>query len=149
MPMPSMIDVGSKEITERSAVAQAIVRAQPDTVRAILSGKIEKGDVLNTSRVAAIQAAKDTSRLLPLCHPIPLSHVEAQIEPNEESGTLTIITKVRAHWKTGVEMEALAAAMAAALCVYDMCKRVDRSMSIQSVELLEKRGGRSGTWKRP
>lgn len=118
------------------------------TLKAILEMRIPKGDVLGVAKVAAIQASKETPRILPLCHPIPLEHVSVEIAPSGASA-LQIDVSTQATWKTGVEMEALTAAAVAALTIYDMCKALDRGMVIESVELLEKSGGRSGTWQSP
>lgn len=143
-----MVDVSQKQDTERIAIAQAKIRMKPETLEAILSGHVKKGDVLTVAKIAAIMAAKRTSELIPLCHNINLSHVDAEFEPDIERGILTIRTTVRCVGKTGVEMEALVAASIAALTVYDMCKAVDRGMVIEEVCLLYKAGGASGEWKK-
>jgi cyclic pyranopterin phosphate synthase len=142
-----MVDVSAKAITERVAVATATLRMQPATLRLIRHGRIAKGEVLAVARVAGIQGAKRTADLIPLCHPLPLEQVAIDFAPRA-GGRLQITATVRVTAKTGVEMEALTAVSAAALTVYDMCKAVDRGMLITDVGLLEKRGGRSGTWRR-
>jgi cyclic pyranopterin phosphate synthase len=142
-----MVDVGAKAVTARAAVARGLVRMQPGTLRLIRSGKIAKGEVFAVARVAGIMAAKRTAELIPMCHPLPVE-VAAIDFAVTEPGTLQIEARVKVTAKTGVEMEALAAVSAAALTVYDMCKAVDRGMVITDVCLLEKRGGRSGTWAR-
>jgi cyclic pyranopterin phosphate synthase len=142
-----MVDVGAKPVTERVAVATATVVMRPATVRLIRSGQIAKGEVLAVARVAGILAAKRTSEIIPLCHPLPIEVVAVELTPRGR-GRLVIEATVKVSGKTGVEMEALAAVSAAALTVYDMCKAVDRGMTITDVKLLEKRGGRSGTWRR-
>ncbi|MGH7789965.1 MAG: cyclic pyranopterin monophosphate synthase MoaC [Candidatus Binatia bacterium] len=142
-----MVDVGAKAVTERVAVAGATLHMQPATLRLIRSGKIGKGEVLAVARVAGIMAAKRTADLIPLCHPLPIDKATIEFTPRS-AGRLQITATVKVTAKTGVEMEALTAASAAALTVYDMCKAVDRGMVITDLGLLEKRGGRSGVWKR-
>ncbi len=141
-----MVDVGGKEKTERVAVATARLRMLPETLERILQGKVEKGDVLAAARLAGVIAAKKTPDIIPLCHPIALSGVEVHLEPQTEA--LEIRVTVRTVDRTGVEMEALTAACAAALTVYDMCKSMDRGMVMEQVQLDHKSGGRSGTWDR-
>jgi len=143
-----MVDVGGKDVTEREAVACAEVAMQPETLRLIESGGHKKGDVLAVARVAGIQAAKKTSDLIPLCHPLMLTSVKVDFQANPEAGILEITARCKLSGKTGVEMEALTAASVAALTVYDMCKAVDRGMEIRRVGLLEKSGGKSGDWRR-
>ncbi len=142
-----MVDVGAKMVTERVAIAAATVRMRPATLRLIRSGQIAKGEVLAVARLAGIMAAKRTADLIPLCHPLPIDVVTVDLTPRA-GGRLDIRATVKVTGKTGVEMEALTAASAAALTVYDMCKAVDRDMTITDVQLLEKRGGRSGVYKR-
>lgn len=142
-----MIDVSEKPVTLREARARAIVRMNKATLSAIKEGKIEKGDVISVAKIAGITGAKNTPNLLPLCHPIPLTSVNIDIFFDSED-TLRIESSVRAEGKTGVEMEALAAVASSALTVYDMCKRIDRGIIIEEICLLEKKGGRSGHWKR-
>jgi cyclic pyranopterin phosphate synthase len=141
-----MIDVGAKPRTERVAVARGFVAMASATVARIRRGEVEKGDVLAAARLAGVMAAKKTPDLVPLCHPIALSGVEVSAEPGP--GGVEVIATVRTVDRTGVEMEALAAVAAACLTVYDMLKRYERGMRIEAVELLEKSGGRSGTWRR-
>lgn len=141
-----MVDVGSKERTERVAVATARVRMQPETVARIREGRVEKGDVLAAARLAGVMAAKRTPDLIPLCHPIALTAVTVEIALDE--GGARIRTEVKTLDRTGVEMEALTAAATAALTIYDMVKSVDRGMVIESVQLEHKDGGRTGTWDR-
>lgn len=141
-----MVDVGGKEKTERVAVATARLRMLPATLERILQGKVEKGDVLAAARLAGVMAAKRTPDIVPLCHPIALSGVEVQLTPRKDA--LDVRVTVRTVDRTGVEMEALTAACASALTVYDMCKSVDRGMVMEAVQLEHKSGGRSGTWDR-
>jgi cyclic pyranopterin phosphate synthase len=141
-----MVDVGGKRKTDRVAVATARLHMQPATLKRIQEGKVEKGDVLAAARLAGIMAAKRTPDVVPLCHPIALSGVEVVLAPFEAG--LEVRVEVRTVDRTGVEMEALTAACAAALTVYDMCKSVDRGMVIERVQLEHKSGGRSGTWNR-
>ncbi len=141
-----MVDVGGKRKTERVAVATARLHMLPATLERIQQGKVEKGDVLAAARLAGIMAAKRTPDVVPLCHPIALSGVEVTLAPFEAG--LEVRAEVRTVDRTGVEMEALTAACAAALTVYDMCKSVDRGMVIEQVQLEHKSGGRSGTWNR-
>ena len=147
-----MVDVGAKPSTQRKSVARGEVRMQRDTLERILSGGIEKGDVLATARLAGIQAAKRTADWIPLAHSLPLDSVNLEINAGEGLGdeaVLQLEACAQAHWRTGVEMEALVAVSAAALTVYDMCKAGDRGMTIGGIELLHKAGGRSGEWNRP
>jgi cyclic pyranopterin phosphate synthase len=143
-----MVDVGAKPSTERRAVARAIVRVTPQTAATVLAGDAPKGDVLGVARIAGIQAAKRTSELIPLCHPLGLTFVgvEASVEP--DAGTITLTAEARTTGPTGVEMEAMTAASVAALTVYDMVKGIERGAEIAEVVLLEKSGGRSGHWTR-
>lgn len=141
-----MVDVSSKEPTLREALARGRVSMRPETLELIRQGRVPKGDVLAVARLAGIMAAKRTPELIPLCHPIPLEAVEVELRPTE--GGLEIEARVRARARTGVEMEALSAVAAAALAVYDMCKAVDREMTIGEIALWEKRGGRSGRFRR-
>ena len=143
-----MVDVGDKAATERRAVAQAIVRVSPRTARLVLDGEAPKGDVIGVARIAGIQAAKRTSELIPLCHPLALSFIGVDGAIDPEAGTVTLIAEARTTGPTGVEMEALTAASVAALTVYDMVKGVERGAEIAEVALLEKSGGRSGIWRR-
>jgi cyclic pyranopterin phosphate synthase len=141
-----MIDVGGKPKTERVAVARAFVSMSPATVARVRRGAVEKGDVVAAARLAGVMAAKKTPELVPLCHPIALSGVEVWVQPGP--GGVEVTATVRTVDRTGVEMEALSAVSAACLTVYDMLKRYERGMRIEAVELVEKSGGRSGTWRR-
>ncbi len=141
-----MVDVGAKEPSERRAVARAVVRMSKDTVEALRRGDAPKGDVIGTARIAGIQAAKRTADLIPLCHPLPLTYVDVSADIAASEVVLTAEARTRAQ--TGVEMEAMTAAAVAALTVYDMVKGLERGVEIGEVVLLEKSGGRSGTWRR-
>lgn len=140
-----MVDVGAKSDTAREAIARGSVVMQPETLQLIVSGETPKGDVLATARIAGIMAAKRTSDLIPLCHPLMLTHVSVDIAPDATNSMLQIEAIVRTRGKTGVEMEALTAVSVAALTIYDMCKAVDRAMRITDVRLVEKHGGKSGS----
>jgi cyclic pyranopterin monophosphate synthase len=143
-----MVDVGEKPVSERRALARAVLRVSPQTARAILAGETAKGDVIGVARIAGIQAAKRTAELIPLCHPLALSFVGVEGRVDPDDGTVTLTAEARTTGQTGVEMEALTAAAVAALTVYDMVKGVERGAEIAQVALLEKSGGRSGTWRR-
>ena len=143
-----MVDVADKEATTREAAAECIVRMAPETLRAVREGTA-KGDALQVARVAGIMAAKHTPDLIPLCHPLPITGVSMNFDLDVDHARLEIQATVRVTGRTGVEMEALTAAAVAALTVYDMCKAVDRGMSIGNVELLHKAGGKSGEFARP
>jgi cyclic pyranopterin phosphate synthase len=142
-----MVDVGTKPDSERIAIATGSVVMQPETLRLIRDGAIKKGDVLTIARIAGIMAAKRTSDLIPLCHPIALTHLDVAIVLDENASAAHITATARTIGKTGVEMEALTAVTAAALTIYDMAKAVDRAMRITDVRLLEKRGGVHGDYK--
>ena len=141
-----IVDIGGKAVTARRAVARATLEAKPETIAAILGGSLKKGDALAVARVAGIMAAKKTSDLIPLCHPIALNAVEVEI--TGVGSVLTITATTETNDRTGVEMEAMTAASVAALTLYDMAKGVDRAMRISAVELMEKSGGKSGSFKR-
>jgi cyclic pyranopterin phosphate synthase len=143
-----MVDVGAKAVTERRAVARAVVRMSPQTAGAVAAGDAPKGDVLGVARIAGIQAAKRTGELIPLCHPIGLDHVDVDAVVDAPAGTVTLTASAGVTARTGIEMEAMTAAAVAALTVYDMVKGIERGVSIERVELLEKSGGRSGHWAR-
>jgi cyclic pyranopterin phosphate synthase len=143
-----MVDVGDKPVSDRRALARAVVRVSPATARAVQAGDAPKGDVLGTARIAGIQAAKRTSELIPLCHPLSLSFVGVEGSVDAAAGEITLTAEARATGQTGVEMEALTAAAVAALTVYDMVKGIERGAQITEIELLEKSGGRSGEWHR-
>ena len=142
-----MVDVSDKNNTDREAKAGAVILMKAETLELIVSGSHKKGDVLAVARVAGIQAAKKCWELIPLCHPLMLSKVSIELTPNQEKSCIEIIATAKLNGKTGVEMEALTAASIAALTIYDMCKAVDRFMRIDNVQLLEKKGGKSGHWK--
>jgi cyclic pyranopterin monophosphate synthase len=143
-----MVDVGAKPVTDRVAIATGKVSMKPTTLRRILDKQIEKGDVLGVARVAGIMAAKKTSEIIPMCHPLAINSVEVQFQPDVAHSEVHIETIVKCSGKTGVEMEALLAAAASALTIYDMCKAVDRGMVISEIMLLMKSGGKSGTYTR-
>ncbi len=142
-----MVDVSDKASTNREAKARAIVSMKAETLELIVSGSHKKGDVIAVAKIAGIQAAKKCSELIPLCHPLMLSKVSVDINPNNEKSCIEIQATAKLKGTTGVEMEALTAASIAALTIYDMCKAVDRFMRIDNVQLLEKKGGKSGHWK--
>ena len=144
----SMVDVSDKPATERRAVATAVVRVTPQTAAKVKAGDAPKGDVIGVARIAGIQAAKRTSELIPLCHPLSLSYVGVEGEIDAEAGEITLTAEARTTGPTGVEMEALTAASVAALTVYDMVKGIERGAEIGSVTLQAKSGGRSGDWQR-
>lgn len=141
-----MVDVGHKPDTERIAVARGAVSMQPETLRLIIEGNMKKGDVLTVAQLAGVMAAKRTSDLIPLCHPLLLSHIEVICTPNTAESQVDIEATVRLRGKTGVEMEALTAVTVAGLTIYDMAKAVDRSMQITAVRVVHKSGGQSGTF---
>lgn len=141
-----MVDVSDKEQTQRIAVAQARITMQPETLKMVIEGSHKKGDVLAVARIAGIQAAKQCSNLIPLCHPLMLTSIKVDCEPDESNNCIQVTARCKLNDRTGVEMEALTAASIAALTIYDMCKAVDRGMVISDVRLLEKSGGRSGRW---
>lgn len=142
----SMVDVSEKDVTFRTATAMAEVQMLPETLSMIVGGGHSKGDVLAVARIAGIQAAKRTSDLIPLCHPLMLSKVAVELTPDTDANKVIIHATCKLSGQTGVEMEALTAASVAALTIYDMCKAVDKGMVIGQVKLLEKKGGRSGHW---
>ena len=143
-----MVDVGSKPETDRVATARALVRMTPKTAAAVAAGDAPKGDVIATARLAAIQAAKRTDELIPLCHSLPLNGIDVDVDVDPQEGTVIVTVTARVHARTGVEMEAMVGCAAGALCVYDMVKGIERGVVIERVELLAKSGGRSGTWRR-
>jgi cyclic pyranopterin phosphate synthase len=144
-----MVDVGDKPVTAREALAEGRIVMRPETLALITEGGHKKGDVLAVARVAGIMAAKKTAELVPLCHPIALASVEIELVPEEATHAVRCRATARTTGQTGVEMEALTAVQIALLTIYDMCKSVDRGMTITDVRLLEKSGGRSGHWRRP
>jgi cyclic pyranopterin monophosphate synthase len=141
-----MVDVSDKHVTSRSATARARVIMQPETLTLILNGTAKKGDVLATARIAGIMAAKKTHELIPLCHPLLITKVSVDFLPDEGTHSVDVTATVKVEGKTGVEMEALTACSVAALTLYDMCKAVDRGMKITDLRLIEKSGGKSGTY---
>ena len=149
-----MVDVGDKNITERVAIATGVIHLKPETLRLIKEGEIKKGDVLAVAQVAGIMGAKKTSDLIPMCHPLALTHVDISfaenLDPDPETGMcdITIQATVKLTGKTGVEMEALTAVSLSALTIYDMCKAVDKGMYFNNIGLLHKSGGKSGTFNR-
>lgn len=144
-----MVDVSEKPDTVREAIARGAVLMRPSTLALIQQNAIQKGDVLSVAKIAGIMAAKRTAELIPLCHPLPLTSVDLTFGFDTGGGRIEIESRARVTGKTGVEMEALSAVAVAALTVYDMCKAVDREMAIGDIRLVEKRGGRSGTFRRP
>ena len=143
-----MVEVGEKPETFREAVARGRVDMKPETLRLIFEGGLPKADVLGTARIAGVMAAKHCPDLIPMCHPLRLTSVEVRFEPSEEEGSLEVEGTVRARDRTGVEMEAMTAVSVAALTVYDMCKAVDKEITISSIRLMKKSGGKSGTFIR-
>lgn len=143
-----MVDVGEKAVTHRTAIAEGYIEMQPATLNMILQGEHKKGDVLAVARIAGIMASKKTSDLIPLCHPLPITHVTVEFGAEAELSRLRCQSLVKTNGRTGVEMEALTAVQIALLTIYDMCKGVDRGMTMQSVRLVEKAGGKSGHWRR-
>jgi cyclic pyranopterin phosphate synthase len=144
-----MVDVGAKGVTARRALARARVRFGETSFRLLRENRLAKGDALAVARLAGIQAGKRTADWIPLCHTIPLDHLDVRIELKVRGREAVVTAEASARWTTGVEMEALVAASAAALALYDMAKAADRGITVEEVCLLEKSGGRSGTWRRP
>ncbi|MBO0334987.1 cyclic pyranopterin monophosphate synthase MoaC [Sneathiella sp. CAU 1612] len=142
-----MVDVGGKDVTEREATAAASIKMAPETLKLIQDGDAKKGDVLGVARLAGIMAAKKTADLIPLCHPLALSNVSVDFTVNEVESMIEVHATCKLKGRTGVEMEALTAASIAALTIYDMCKAVDRGMTIVETKLLKKSGGKSGTYE--
>lgn len=143
-----MVDVGAKDNTHRIAVAEGYIQMQAATLEKILQGDHKKGDVLGIARIAGIMAAKKTADLIPLCHPLALTRVEIDLIPQPEQPAVHCLATVETRGQTGVEMEALTAVQVAMLTIYDMCKAVDKGMSMHNIQLLKKSGGRSGEWER-
>ena len=142
----AMVDVSDKDVTERSATAQGAVVMAPDTMRLIAAGEVKKGDVLSVARLAGIMAAKKTPELIPLCHPLALNAIDVELTLDPDRNAVDISATCRVKGRTGVEMEALTAVAVAALTIYDMCKAVDRTMRLTDIRLVDKSGGRSGTF---
>ena len=143
-----MVDVGGKPVSDRRAVARGVVRMTPQTAALVAEGNAPKGDVVGVARIAGIQAAKRTAELIPLCHQLPLSFVDVDIDVDPSTGIVTLVAEARTTAQTGVEMEALTAASVAALTVYDMVKGLEKGVEIAEVVLVEKTGGKSGDWRR-
>lgn len=143
-----MVNVGDKAITRRTAVADGHISMHADTLTLICEGGHKKGDVLGIARVAGIMAAKKTADLIPLCHPLPLTHLDVELTPDQQQQRVYCKVTAQTDGKTGVEMEALTAVQIALLTIYDMCKAVDRGMCINDVQLVSKAGGKSGEWQR-
>jgi cyclic pyranopterin phosphate synthase len=143
-----MVDVSAKEVTARTAVAEAVVRLSREAFDALKAGSLKKGDALGVARIAGIMAAKKTDELIPLCHPLPISGVDVGFTLDEEHARVIVEATVRVTARTGVEMEAMTAASLAALTIYDMCKAVDKGITIESVRLLSKEGGAGGSYRR-
>jgi len=144
-----MVDVGAKAETRRIALATGSIRMQPATLAVIAAGSAKKGDVLGVARIAAIQAAKRTSELVPLCHPLPLTHVQVDFALDAAAGAVHCTVQAETLGRTGVEMEALTAVQVGLLTVYDMVKAIDRGMVMEGIRVLEKHGGKSGSWTAP
>jgi cyclic pyranopterin phosphate synthase len=144
-----MVDVGEKPISERVCVARGEVRMAAETLKRIAEGSAPKGDVLATARLAGIQACKRTDEWIPLAHAVPVESIQVALTPDLQDCRVRIQATVRAHARTGVEMEALVAVAAAGLTIYDMCKGIDRGMTVEAIRLVSKSGGKSGTWRRP
>ena len=142
-----MVDVSDKDVTERMAAAGGRITMQPETLQMIMQGEHKKGDVLTVAKIAGIQAAKQCSTLIPMCHPLMLSSVDIDLIPDADNSCVHVVSTCKLKGQTGVEMEALTAASVAALTIYDMCKAVDRGMIIEGIRLLEKSGGKSGHFK--
>ena len=143
-----MVDVGEKKETPRVAIAEGRIAMKQETLSLILQGEHKKGDVLGIARIAGIMATKKTADLIPLCHPLPVTHVEVNFVPITKENVIICHATVHTLGRTGVEMEALTAVQIALLTIYDMCKAVDRGMTMEGIRLLEKSGGKSGAWKR-
>jgi cyclic pyranopterin phosphate synthase len=143
-----MVDVSAKAPTLRTAVAEGSIRMQPETFALIQDQKVKKGNVLETARIAGVMAAKRTAELIPMCHPLNITHAQIDFTPQAETQTILITASVRIQHQTGVEMEALTAVSVAALTIYDMCKAYDRAMTISNIRLMHKSGGKSGVYDR-
>jgi len=142
-----MVDVGDKNITQRRAVAEGSIQMQAETLQRIIQGEHKKGDVLGVARVAGVMAAKKTSDLVPLCHPLQLTHVDIQLAADEDNQCVNCVVEVKTAGQTGVEMEALTAVQITLLTIYDMCKAMDRGMTMNNIGLVSKAGGKSGDWQ--
>jgi len=144
----SMVDVNSKRTTHREAVAVATVRMKPETLTRLIEQALPKGDVLTTAKVAGVLAAKATPALIPLTHPVPVNSIDITFDLDRKGGTIEIRSIVKCDWKTGVEMEAMTACAVAALTIYDMCKSAEKGITIETLQLVRKSGGKSGLWER-
>ena len=144
----SMVDVGAKRITMREAVAVATVRMSPETLRKLVERALPKGDVLTTAKVAGVLAAKQTPTLIPLAHPLVITSIDVTFDMDQKTGAIEVHSIVRCEGKTGAEMEAMTACAVAALTIYDMCKSAEKGITIESLQLVRKSGGKSGTWER-
>ncbi len=142
-----MVDVGSKAITQRIAVTEGYIKMHPETLQMIIAGEHKKGDVLAVARIAGIMGAKKTADLIPLCHPLPITHIEINLSAEPEHDRIRCETTVKTIGQTGIEIESLCATQITLLTIYDMCKGIDRGMAIDSVRLLQKDGGKSGHWQ--
>jgi len=142
-----MVDVGEKSLTHRMAVCEGTITMEASTLKKILAGDHKKGDVLGIARIAGIMASKRTADLIPLCHPLMLTHVDIEFKPNTDHSSIHCRCQVETRGQTGVEMEALTAVQVALLTIYDMCKAVDRGMTMNNIRLIEKKGGKSGHWQ--
>ncbi len=142
-----MVDVGDKNVTQRRAVAEGSIQMQAETLQRIIQGEHKKGDVLGVARVAGVMAAKKTSDLVPLCHPLQLTHVDIQLATDEDNQCVNCVVEVKTAGQTGVEMEALTAVQITLLTIYDMCKAMDRGMTMNNIGLVSKAGGKSGDWQ--
>jgi len=143
-----MVNVGDKAVTRRTAVAEGTITMSADTLQLICEGGHKKGDVLGIARIAGIMAAKKTAELIPLCHPLPLTHVDIELQPNHDNNAVHCQVTAQTDGKTGIEMEALTAVQVTLLTIYDMCKAVDRGMAMHNIQLVSKAGGKSGDWQR-
>ncbi len=141
-----MVDVGDKKVTQRQAVAKGTIYMQAETLQRIVQGEHKKGDVLGVARIAGVMAAKKTADLVPLCHPLQLSHVDIQLTPDAKNQCVDCLVEVKTAGQTGVEMEALTAVQITLLTIYDMCKAMDRGMTMNNIALVSKAGGKSGQW---
>ena len=144
----SMVDVASKRVTHREAGAMATVRMKPETLKKLVEQALPKGDVLTTAKVAGVLAAKQTPSLIPLTHPVPIHSVDITFDIDRNAGTLEVHAIVKCDWRTGVEMEAMTACAVACLTIYDMCKSAEKGIVIETIQLMRKTGGKSGTWER-
>ena len=143
-----MVDVGDKAVTQRIAVAEGYIQMQADTLQRIVQGEHKKGDVLGVARIAGVMAAKKTSDLIPLCHPLALTHVDIQLDADEKNQRVHCVVEVKTSGQTGVEMEALTAVQITLLTIYDMCKAMDKGMVMSDIGLVSKAGGKSGSWNK-